>query len=82
MGVDFEIINKISEYLFDCHLEYPKIVTINDLIGFQQQNCEMPEFDCEWIDQSPGGGITGDSFSGKMAFELGDGKFLLVEYCC
>jgi hypothetical protein len=78
--VGLEILNQIKEYFDDCHLEYPRIVTISELTGFQQQDCEMAQFDYELINQHPGGGISGDAYSGDMAFPLGDGKFLLVSY--
>lgn len=78
--MDIDIINKIKEYLDDCHLEYPKIESSIDLTKFQRQECDMEEFDYEFINQNSGGGILGDSFTGIIAFPIDKDKYLIVDY--
>lgn len=67
--MNIEIINKIKAYLDDCHLEYPKIEN------------NMDEFEFEMVKQNSGGGITGDSFSGELAFPLSDNNYIIIDYC-
>ena len=78
---DLKILGKIKEYLEDCHLEYPKIQSTSELIGFTKQECDMEEFDFEMINQCSGGGITGDSYAGTMAFPIDVNQFLVIDYC-
>ena len=79
--MNLEILNKIKEYLKDYHLEYPHVVSEANLGGFEKQDCKLSEFDFEMVKQDPGGGYSGDSFSGQMAFPLGKSSYLIVEYC-
>jgi len=79
--MDITILNTIKEYLDDCHLEYPAIVHKPDLAKFAKQPCDLDIFEFEMVKQNSGGGITGDSFSGQMAFPLGDDMFILIDYC-
>ena len=76
-----EIINGIKAYLDDCHLEYPKIEKNPDLSKFTRQDCEMDEFEFEMVKQNSGCGITGDSFSGELAFPLSDNNYIIIDYC-
>ena len=41
-------------------------------------------FDHHYVDQDPGGGMTGDEFSGRMYFPLDDSEefYLETEYNC
>ena len=79
-NMDLDIINKIKEYLDDCYLEYPKIKSSIDLTKFQRQKSDMKEFEYEFINQNPGGGITGDSFAGTIAFPIDKDKYLIIDY--
>ena len=78
---DLKILGKIKEYLSDYHLEYPKIKTTSELIGFTKQECDMEEFDFEMLNQMAGGGITGDSYAGTIAFPINVDQFLAIDYC-
>lgn len=79
--MNIEIINKIKEYMYDCHLEYPKIENNPDLSKFKRQDCGIDEFEFEMVNQDPGGGITGDSFCGQLAFPFGGNNYIIVYYC-
>ena len=77
--MDIDIINKIKKYLDDCYLEYPKIESSIDLSKFQQQKCDMEEFEYEFINQDSGG-ITGDLFGGTLAFPIDKDRYLFIGY--
>ena len=79
--MDIEIINMIKAYLEDCHLEYPRVELKPNFRGFTQQACGMDEFDHEMVKQDNGGGISGDSFTGTIAFPIGNERYVVMEYC-
>ena len=78
--MDIEIINTIKVYLDDCHLEYPRIELAPNFKGFTRQTCGMDEFGHEMVKQDNGGGISGDSFTGTIAFPIGNECYIVIEY--
>ena len=81
ISISLDLINKISKHLDDSILNFPSVEVSPDLSKFTKQECDMPEFSFEWVDQRSSG-ISDDSFCGSIAFLIDKevDAYLIIQY--
>lgn len=78
------VMGKILEFgAGQMQIEVQAIVPKEEAKGHRYEGDQRNStFDHEYIDQIPGGGLTGDSFSGHAYFPVGGDMYAKVWYSC
>ena len=75
--ISAETLNNISSYCDGWVLSLPKFFSYDELDGFEKQDCELSEFEFEYIRQS---GCADFGFTGTIGFPINKNTVMLIDY--
>ncbi len=78
--VSKEMFEDIKEYIKDCD-NTSGFCFVSEPIGdYQEEGYQYEHIEGVYVNQTTGGGFTGDEYAGTICIEISEGEFLKFEY--